>query len=218
MRVIFYGLKRSGNHAIIYWLIRNICSEIKEVVPLYVHMGSNIVFFNDISTGMGAMMIAKDRWQLRQNIFISVEDSSDWEPSGEFADLLGPEEFKKVYIVRDPLNCYASRVRTFGLMPTQQFVDQYRRFVLGMQRNPEIIYYNMWNSKKEYRDKVSERFGLRNLDIYDIKTREGGGCFFEDSRYNERYKEVPQDIAHEISLLLDGIVHNVVEEAIGKTT
>lgn len=205
MRIIFYGLKRSGNHAIIYWILRNLQGSEKlcEIVPSYIHLGTNSIFFNDVTSSEGAILIEKDKWinQKKEHIIISVEDANEWKPSRQFAELLGPEEFIPFYIIRNPLNCYASRFCTFGFSDIYVFVRMYKNFI-EKTKNNNVIYYDKWNSDKNYRDEVSKMFGVSNIDIHNIKTLEGGGSVFSDDNYNERYKDIPENILSKLNELL----------------
>lgn len=204
MHIIFYGLKRSGNHAIIHWILQNI-GPCKETMPSYIHKGTNVIFFNDVLASSSVIANEVDNCD-KEHILASVEDV--------YTENLITDKIMKnplrIFILRNPLNCYASRLKTFYESnyieyPVESFATLYNNFVSNIGRDSFIIDYDIWNSDRSYRDEISQRLGLCNLDICP-KTKEGGTSW-GDEKYNDRYKYLPLQIQQS---LISRIVPNEI--------
>ena len=199
MQIIFYGLERSGNHAIIHWILRNINPDIKVVMPTYVHASvtePKVIFFNDVITSQGAIVPYLEKVENYQHLLASVEETYI-DPYKTCIPWNKNEPVYKIFILRDPFNCYASRVKSSGRIETvQDFINKYTHLVNSLRyssvdSNPILhIYYNKWWQNKEYRDYISNQIEIPNINDIRIKAREGGGSHFNTENYNNRTDEV----------------------------
>ena len=185
--IVFYGLRRSGNHAIIHWLLRNVNENVKETLPSYIHsasLGASIVFFNDIMVSSGAVDHIMGSYSDFNYRWVSVED--------EYIDpkILPTKNIiknpQKVFILRDPINCFCSRLKTFNMYDIDLFESKVLRFLDSIGSNDYIIYYNYWNKDRKYRDKVAKDLGFENKNDDRPPAKEGGGSRFKSDNYNER--------------------------------
>jgi hypothetical protein len=187
MHFIFYGLKRSGNHVIIHWLLRNVSKVIVEYMPSYIHRGNNIIFFNDVTNSAGAIQSEIDKKQMPSFVIASVEDKYE-ENLITNKIMIHPS---KVFIIRDPMNCYASRVKSFDyLFPIEKFKQMYEDMLSSITEDSVVIYYNRWWMDKSYRDSIGERLGIPNINDILIRTKEGGGSGFTNEDYNNRMNDI----------------------------
>ena len=191
VQIIFYGLKRSGNHAIIHWILRNLDKNIKEIMPSYIHGNkeAGIVYFNDILKSRGAIEPSIESYSHFKHKFASVEEqyidpwntvmSKIWDPNLPII---------KVFIIRDPLNCYSSRLKTFNLRNIDQFKNLFNSLIKERDSDKSniTVLYNHWWKFKDYRDKVSELIGIENKNDILITSKEGGKSAFDNKDYNFR--------------------------------
>lgn len=187
------GLSRSGNHAIIRWIVGQYKDSGFE--PFF-HNNAIRNFMEFMSLrGGGAMegypipnpklheivmhMTANDK----KMFAISFEDLIFDQRLGEITNFAD----HNVIILRDPFNLFASRIE--GLPPPRgkrghektadkqeneikKYISQYEEFVgkTNYLSNKICINYNSWVSDKDYRKSIAEQFGIE----------------FTDARYGQR--------------------------------
>ena len=192
MQIIFYGLKRSGNHAIIHWILRNIDPEIKEIEHTYIHAGNDVVYFNDVIPSAGVINKTIDNYKDYTYKIASVEEHyvDPWEtPMARIWNMNEP--IVKIFILRDPSNCYASRVLSFQMRDIKTYCNRYKNLLDCIKYNDGlIIYYNEWWKNKNYRNSIGEFIDIPNCNDILIKAREGGGSVFSTEDYNDRTKNI----------------------------
>ncbi len=186
MHFIFYGLKRSGNHVIIHWVLRNISNVIVEYMPSYIHKGKDVIFFNDVTNSSGVIQHELFNGNYKY-IIASVEDVYE-ENLITNQIMIHP---RNIFVIRNPSNCYASRVKSFDyLFPIEKFQEMYEKMLNSITENSVVIHYDKWWHDKTYRNLVAEKLGIPNINDILIKTKEGGGSGFGDENYNNRVDQI----------------------------
>lgn len=151
----FVGLARSGNHAIILWVLNNIA----QAEPLggqayHDPVTKKYIYFNNVSrAGYRGFW---GRIKEYDELIYSYEDEI-------------PEPDSYVLICRDFLNLFASRQKKFCktcgqgskgyVTGTANLVDHWIRH---HELNKPKIYYNFWLYSKTYRDLIAEAIGIEN--------------------------------------------------------
>lgn len=198
----FIGLKRSGNHAVIDWLRKNAYPAAEQVV-----------FHNCVYSPLSAVpkKLTVEDVHLpearRTAMILSYEDTDLIElaglPTYGGTDALLPgARMRKVLLLRDPWNCFASRLRRMqGLeaahtdppksiqrTPWKTAIalwKQYAREFVGETSalTGEVIpvNYNRWAGSKRYRDALlSRHFGVednQDIGIESVPDKGGGSSF-----------------------------------------
>jgi hypothetical protein len=186
--LIFYGLMKSGNHAIIHWLAKALLynsetsglynSEtsglynmtLKEDYGTMIYVGglepgfSNyLVFFNDCTRTVIQIMGLINKYNDYENILASVEDCYKSKERLIVEPIL--RRPRQVFIFRDLKNCFKSRKKMFPnskkLLKTT--IDVYLKLYNESQKDPEclVILYDKWKSSKEYRQEILESLGFQ---------------------------------------------------------
>lgn len=189
---IVHGLSRSGNHAIIFWLIHNIVESV-EMIDSSVFIDPNriLCYINNLNIYEGTMKIKFPRDMFPVQI-VSYEDVEFMQDTS-------------LIILRDFGNLLASRYKkhqpSIGLN-NNYICDLLRLIEVWKQhtRSPKrTILYNKWLVSKEYRDMVSTNvLGVPNTnDKTDYVSSLGSGSSFSNRhiRQNEidyltRYQQV----------------------------
>lgn len=182
----FYGIKRSGNHAIISWILGHF---------------ENSIHYNDCTVDKNSNIFYKtceEPQTPQSNNFrklVSFEDNlqSNNSTIKYIGDLL-PSSKLRIIIIRDPYNTYASRIKLSEKLKIKSiswcnpeiWIDIAKEF-LGITNylNASLkINYNMWFKNKNYRKELSKNFGLftdKNINlVYPDKI----GSSFDDFKYN----------------------------------
>lgn len=193
--ILVHGMKRSGNHAIIQWMLAQ--------GEFTFH--NNIVPIAAILRGDRALPAPCDfaawraeRVSLEQSICASLEDHPpDFRP---FCEL--PADVIQILILRDPENFFASRIRKAGkaihpaypreagpmLNRVVQGWKAHAREFLGLTdhlQNKIPIYFNAWFLEEAYRAQISARLGLDFSDTgYAQVSDVGGGSSFDRTAFN----------------------------------
>ena len=180
------GLQRSGNHAIINWL--------ESLFARSLHLNEQPHgFFED------AESVVSTRAALGRNdcVIVSFEDAvgvSKLQGEALVANVrrLDPEDFPGhachvLYILRDPYNCWASRVkaREGGKLSSSPRLEDFRRDWLDIariaERDPEaVLLYNAWHGSRPYREAACARLGGTYAEhtLREVRS-EGGGSSFD---------------------------------------
>lgn len=198
----FIGLKRSGNHAVIDWLRKNAYPGADRVVFHNCVYSPLSAVPKKLTVGDVHLPDARDTAML-----LSYEDTNLMElaglPTYGGTDALLPgARTRKVLLLRDPWNCFASRMRRIQGLEAAQ-VDPLK----SIQRTPwktaialwkqyarefagdttvvtgEVIpiNYNRWAGSKRYRDALlSRHFGVpvnNDIGIESVPDKGGGSSF-----------------------------------------
>lgn len=205
LRVV--GLSRSGNHAIINWILSQArgrycflnCAEGKSNPFITARpMDDGLPYQTNI---VGFDLVAEQRRRCRRKdlLLVSYEDSflghalSD-EYEREHDDWVGRSRRRlDVLILRDPLNLFASRLRSghdAGVTQTAARVwKQHARAFTAPDRyfrhEPVRIAYNRWCADESYRRSIATQLGLTFTDAgRDRVASCNGGSSFDALRYD----------------------------------
>jgi hypothetical protein len=202
MELKIYGLSRSGNHAIIFWMCHNISDDIIENEDqVYFDKENKICFVNNeeiYSTEFREKLDLK----YYENIIRSYEDSDFIDQDNSFV------------ILRDFLNLICSRYKLYHkqLGYTEKYCTGIENIITLWKKHStseKVILYNQWILSKEYRDKVGRMVNILNIkDNFKYVSPIGNGSSFggvklyKTKDYLIRYKKIklPKDI---VEVILD---------------
>ena len=210
-----YGLRRSGNHAIIAWLMHNLNSDgiaYDAPEPLIVPNPK----WGFISQRLGDVYHlndALDKWATynpgyikglvdaystigAKTIIVSYEDTSF---KSSLLDLYGQyypflKNTTKIVITRNILDIVASRVmRNRSLNRITSSFGINKKIIETWIENESFtdtkIVFEQWCTSKEYRDSISRSLGLSNLDITSHVSPAGkGSSFLEPGQMPDKSK------------------------------
>ena len=191
----FTGMKRSGNHAIILWMMRNISQtvELNIVNPQATYSSHNCIFFNCLNhTKFSESHEREKRLEIESELnkrkydwyIVSYEDCH----IGKKYNWL-PYKFDKTYkfsIVRDIKNLLASRLKKLDsyynkikkIDPDMEIYPSFFDHYISHKNWKNIIYYDKWLVDENYRDSICEILNVKNLDFNQNVTVEGHGSSF----------------------------------------
>ena len=197
---LVHGMKRSGNHAVIGWLVAQdrflFCSKPIRNAPILrgIRPMPPPREFSDWLRTEGAEMDAADD----RCVCANLEDFRlDVRPFREL-----PAGTTHVLLVRDPANLFASRIRKGreeahpayprepGPMLTANVEcwKAHAREYLGLTSllaNTVPVYFNAWFADAEYRRRLSARLGLEFSDAgYTQVSPAGGGSSFDGTAFD----------------------------------
>ena len=174
--VLIWGIRRSGNHVVRNWIasqfdkyvnLANIdASDLMDVSKVFgvdrtKELGE--VLGLDWTTGVG------EHWDILNKV-VSFEEHSLSTMGLDYEQILGKHDsVKKVVILRDPYNLFASRIKHYNLMSDfgalldkerATFLwSEYAEFFVGKPSGVILVSYNRFVSDKGYRQELSEKLG-----------------------------------------------------------
>lgn len=172
-----FGMRRSGNHAIIYWLRQ--------------HESDNH-FFNDVNVPFNAYSVIKRlRMSLPYNKKLTLVS---WENKPIDAEIyLKNIDFthqKTILIMRDPFNWLASYFQKRWGVNNQLmtlYMDHLIEYIGETNRlgDKVTINYNRWFVDKEYRQSIIQKLGFDKLNdsALNYVPNEGGGSSFDGTKF-----------------------------------
>lgn len=214
MKTFIYGLRRSGNHGVISWVLDNLntsSASLEWVSKERIKTNySDIVFLNDISMGPNFCKNTKKPWKniynstfsSYKNIFLSVEESFYSPKQLGFND----QKVNYIFIFRDILNLSASRfkkdMRVKNVDCEKSIRDSINKYFLMYNhykklknegQNTLFINYNKWLSSYDYKFKLSKKLNLQTCADNQNISQVGPGSSFGDKTVNieallSRYK------------------------------
>ncbi|MEM9005648.1 MAG: hypothetical protein AAGE59_19255 [Cyanobacteria bacterium P01_F01_bin.86] len=195
----FIGLRRSGNHAVLNWIFKQLQQ------PVY--------FINNVDAGMspfrcfhlhfpdkGYRNEAWGNFSKKKHLIYSYEDYGLQDISNPYSEYkhdlwLGKTHHRyDILLLRDPFNLLASRlkknymdVKTSGESVVSLWIS-YAKEVLGetnlLKHNKIIINYNEWFRSLEYRQKIARQLGLDFSDQgFNYVSSYGGGSSFDERSF-----------------------------------
>ena len=182
-----YGLRRSGNHAILEWMIKNFSQKDQRYVLKHRLIASgNSCYLNAINEYIQSRDLFIDYNFAKityKNLLISYEDIPETIHS-EYT--LG---FNKIVILRDILNVVASRYKRmmdknpkslgYKLMKIDEnLFSCWISHASAFKRNILTIKFEDWLSSKEQRDKIANNLGCKNMDCISTIPFHGEGSSF----------------------------------------
>ena len=201
------GLQRSGNHAVINWIIKQ--------------SGKNVLFFNDVDP---ENPLDESRLHSPNNIETSDEcyDCVIYSYEDRILDLISHKNYYPqknitnisagqridVIILRNPFNALASRMKHAAVSSTRstyisglnvaQLWVTYAYEYLGKTsklKNKKVpLNYDLWCTSEDYRKEIANLLGLEFTDAgFNQITAYGRGSSFDLEDYNERASEMKTD-------------------------
>lgn len=178
-RYEIYTLCRSGNHAIIFWLIDNICKIDKKYdgmcywnddAKLYYYNNCNHINYNNFMSDYNYLLLSYEDADIIENKNTNIVESKNITGT----DTIEGVTNKVIVIVRDYLNFMASRYKKYGckLGLNDSYLQDYKQIKnLWIKLCNDIIagkavgiIYNKWLISKEYRDEVSLVLNIPNIN------------------------------------------------------
>jgi hypothetical protein len=221
VRVI--GLKRSGNHAIINWIwkqqgqdvthLNNVPVKINPYRFLYEHYPTQKLKQQSLGnfTEKQLLSYSYEDCQLEDIVDKSFESKHDI--------YLGKSAKRyDVLILRDPFNCFASRIKMYinqnevdkkNTLVTSKSITiwlDYAKEFLGetnfLKNNKVCINYNLWCSDIEYRQQLAKQLDLEFSDAeFDRVKGQGGGSSFDG--LNLKHQGSKMKVAQRWQLMAD---------------
>jgi hypothetical protein len=215
---IVYGMKRTGNHAIINWLLEQdkfvFFNNIVPIGPILdgKHAVPSPMDFNEWLHGSNfrenriVIDNLKKLFFRNRTMMVSLEDHDlKFRP---FKNV--PVEVKNILLLRDPFNLLSSRIRKGSVLhrpliyPTEMNVlmkrvpelwKSYAREFLGLTGyldNKVSIYFNAWFSSESYRRETSQKLGFEFNDskYSSVVKKSSGGSSFDGTSFNGHSNEM----------------------------
>lgn len=193
--ILVHGMKRSGNHAIIQWMLaQGEFTFHNNIVPIAAILRGD----RPLPEPRDFAVWRAERVSLEQSVCASLEDHPpDFRPFREL-----PADVLQILILRDPENFFASRIRKAGkaihpaypreagpmLTRVIEGWKAHAREFLGVTnhlQNKAPVYFNAWFSDEAYRTRLSARLGLNFSDAgYAQVSNVGGGSSFDRTAFN----------------------------------
>ena len=189
-----YGLSRSGNHAIIFWIIHNLVDEVFDIGHnIYIDKNYKLCYINNV------------------NMYDKYNEIKINFPTDIFKNVIKSYEdlyFNKttsVIILRDFLNLLCSRYKKYQkniCFDTKYICDLLFLIEVWKQhtRGSRIaILYNKWLVSKDYRDNICKNLLKSNnvVDKIDYIPDIGGGSSFSGTNpvddktvYESRHRDI----------------------------
>lgn len=190
MRVVsFYGLRRSGIHAVLEWLTHSLGDgeERIELEENRIVKYGGAAYLNDCST-WDQNKIKEFIESCKLNfIIVSYEDTNL-----NFSFYEGNEE--PIVLVRDIKNLAASRIRSWKEF-NEEILEKWLEHA-NANKNCKLIKYEDWLINKDYRDNFISFYDKKNLDKIDYVSKFGGGSSFVGRKLDKtekllnRYKQI----------------------------
>lgn len=186
-----YGMRRTGNHAIINWLVQG--------------LGGSVLFCNDVrEQASSPLQAATKRFKPgfgKHNLIVSYEDvaMNKFEPPYAKSVYGDYRNYRQVLILRDPFNLLASRyVWRFAEGKAFRENPHYRKYVIGRWKDNARVFlkwkaerdeqkiavnYNRWTYSTGYREALARQLGMQHAHrgIREVKAF-GGGSSFEGTK------------------------------------
>ena len=219
-RIVIFGVRRSGNHALTNWLANAVEESHSTLLPLdstpplshcFVNEDGSVVHFNELnelSFRASCILFLKCRKVTKKSskLLISFEDIR---PSqyANFRRLSG----KEIVITRDALEVISSRFHNInqkaqhGIGWSRQSCDDYfMRTLQELHENQDLHsiqwHYNKWLNDSLWRKTFLSELGL-DVDIMPVHSSVGGGSSFHgttgklETDLNERMSKVQPQLA-----------------------
>lgn len=201
-----YGLRRSGNHAIMEWILNNKCGDSESKNPEWIcdHRiktnRKNIIYYNDITSKPDTHPGWKTTWQSTYHStyknfsfqYFSVEEQYISPYSTEFCD---SNKFSKqvvqIFIIRDIFNLISSRKKMMGCfseLAMKYYLDMYKEYKNQYRTDPDntlLINYDKWLVDGDYRQEIADRLKLETNNENNVISEVGGGSSFKTKQVDK---------------------------------
>jgi hypothetical protein len=213
-QIEFYAMRRSGHHAIIEWLfyqINNPVFFVNDIEPVISNKN-----YKDSGVWKNPIISGEYSTQLKTYAF-NYEDApietleSNMQKYYKQCTIKKPKKISKIFIIRDPFNLFASRLKFFkekkkkniSLDGVEWLNDKainrwcdYAEEFLGKTnfiKDKYFINYNKWCINQEYRKMISKPFVNKSHYLDEgrlIVPKNGGGSSFDLMKYEEKGNEM----------------------------
>lgn len=192
----FVGLRRSGNHAIINWILK----QSEQPVLFYNNVYPNNPFCKYPEKGsLNYSEYALRLYSLEDRVLPTIASNKVYPQKTVFNDSVIDERID-VLILRDPFNLFASRLKTSskynrnkplyysGGLEIQHLYLTYLKEYLGITNflnNKKVcINYNKWKDSEEYRKLIASQLKINFTDkgLQEVSSI-GGGSSFDQLNY-----------------------------------
>jgi hypothetical protein len=200
-RIYFYGIMRTGIHAISYWIVSNI-NYYKDSQE---YLDKNILVNNIPEIKIQPMpdeskiqLLIHESWDINKDtkfiydnqecnnkVVIILRDPFNW-----FASVYQQfEEYKKIRKKEKRYNNNTERTDRVLYQKYMRHVENQKKlwfnyaenfFLNKIDKNIILIKYNQWFLDRSYRDKIANDLGFKNKDKYiDFVSHHGSGSSFD---------------------------------------
>jgi len=206
-RISVYGLRRSGNHAIVEWLNKNLGGSPvqNKISSRFLHSGSSC-YLNSVTEYEYSSIFEVNYKFAMINFPNVIATHEDCFTSYETRLTKG---FPKIVIIRDILNVVASRYKLLmkrhpdkvdngNLCSINENIFQiWIENVLSAKKKCMLVKFEEWVASRQYRDAISAKLKVKNLDVMGQMSFHGGGSSFGNlsstpslTDLNNRWKQV----------------------------
>lgn len=223
--MLFHGMKRSGNHAIVPW----IAAHFDSALVLY----NNGIQFSPSSTRRqkrsehwihGVKMEGQPDGPIRRDALILTYEDETTLTTGSLSrapskSVIGDYDFIDLFgVIRDPYNMMASRMSAYDLFPNRPPMWTDRNTIekwkvharQAVEKSHRWVIYNLWVSDPEYRRRFEKANGwpVADGDMSAVSDYGHGSSFTGTSKpitaeeANTRYLKLAEKHRHLPDLLL----------------
>lgn len=185
-----YGIKRSGHHAIVYWILGH--------YPYYIYYNNCIAYKN----GVRSEEVYKSKPVGPNHItLLSFEDRQHniRRSNPKFlGEMLHKPKMCRVLVIRDPFNNFASRFKSSKDFPAiaqetivwKELAREYIGLTNYLGKDVIKVNYNQWFKDKSYRKSLSKHFGEFTDKNFEFVPGIGGGSSFDKRKYDGHSKSM----------------------------
>ena len=191
---IILGMKRSGHHAIVYWIAHNLAGKAK----LYNNCRCSLDGKELILTEYDSNIIGDGKHNI--NIFNIEDFNTNLLKNYDFRTLKKDkdDELHIVLVLRNPFNWIASSVKGGGgpckwiISRVELWKKQAKLFLNNVDYNYiYMVNYDKWFSNIEYRYKLSSKFNLDSFDnLINFTSPRGNGSSFDKLKFKNKAQDM----------------------------
>jgi hypothetical protein len=213
-----FGLRRTGNHAIIVWIQKQIQGNAIHLNNIRPDLSPYRYVYEEVQDHYRShrreqleflLQQAQGNFSYKECLIYNYEDfdfssalNSYYSEKNHDIYLGKSAEKYDLILLRDPFNLLASRIKRGFLdvkIKNKNFIDlwlEYAQEILGetnyLSQNKKIfVNYNQWVQNQNYRQQISEQLGLQFSDAgIDTVPHYGKGSSFDGKEFDGKAKEM----------------------------
>jgi hypothetical protein len=189
IEIRFFGLRRSGNHGVINWLIPMLGNQV-----CHINDGKPLCRFYNGNDGLNYTKIEIQKTDATIVSYENVDFNEGWP---EF-DIESPK-VKYVLLLRDPFNTLASLLRNQTTIQNRswnvpdyeleklwvQYAKEFLKITSWLPEDTVMISYNRWFVNETYRRGIADQLELEYSEVgLNKMSGYGGGSSFDQLIYN----------------------------------
>jgi hypothetical protein len=213
----FFGLRRTGNHAISYWIFPMLPKEVlyvsnadafKNPFEYYYFLESSKSIKSDASNvvKIDGEIYRDQLHEYNDFVFVSYEDFDVGNPRIDnvipYAQSgINPLKETKILVLRDHFNLIASRlknkvnfIRNSTVKDSARILNMWKNYAREFLKDKSdflCINYNTWCVSEDYRKEISKTLGLDFCDKgHKYVAPQGGGSSFDKRDFNGKANEM----------------------------